>query len=92
MYTSSMVIVLHVLIAVLSLAHTTYVFFKPSPAHFRATYSLVALTILSGIYLIASKPGHMVEACTTGLTYLVLVSFGIGCAHIKLAHGKAQDK
>ncbi|HEV7454095.1 MAG TPA: hypothetical protein VGO07_02445 [Candidatus Saccharimonadales bacterium] len=80
-----MIIVLHILIALTSLVQTTYVYFKPSSRQLRASYLLVALTMLSGFYLVATRPGSIAQACSAGLVYLLVVSFGIAGATHKLS-------
>lgn len=80
-----MIILLHVLIALASLGFTTYVYFAPSAGRLRLAYSLVGLTVASGVYLVLSKPANMVQACLTGLVYLAVVTVGILAARNKLA-------
>jgi hypothetical protein len=80
-----MIIVLHTLIALTSIVQTSYVYVKPSSRQLRASYLLVALTMLSGFYLMITRPGSIAQACSTGLIYLLAVSFGIAGATHKLS-------
>jgi hypothetical protein len=86
-----MVLVLHILIALGSVGYTTYVFFAPSAAKLRASYALVALTILSGTYLAVSNPAHILQTCVSGLIYTGAVSVGIAFARKKLATAKNRQ-
>ncbi|HSX07782.1 MAG TPA: hypothetical protein VLG11_02720 [Candidatus Saccharimonadales bacterium] len=87
-----MIIFAHVLLAVASLAYTTYLFVAPHKANFRAHYSLIALTVASGTYLVASTSTHMVETCMSGLAYLAIVTVGTVFARLRLARVTARIK
>ena len=80
-----MILLAHITIALFSLAYTSYLFFKPTRLRLKISYGLVALTIASGTYLIVSTKAHMIEACTMGLLYLVVVLAGILASQKKLA-------
>lgn len=79
-----MVLALHVLIAITSLVYTTYLFVVPSSHKLKISYSLIALTVLSGVVLVWQQPVHALQACTTGLIYLAVMSFGVVAARKKL--------
>jgi len=81
-----MVILIHVVIALSSLALTTGLLFKPAQAGFRLAYGLIALTLVSGTYLIFSTGVNILHACTTGLIYLAVVSSSLVAARHRLAH------
>jgi len=85
-----MILMLHILIALASLAYAGYVFFRPSHSGLKVTYSLVGLTLASGTYLVWSQPAHMVQACISGLVYIAVVLFATALAQSKLA-GAKQD-
>lgn len=80
-----MIVFLHVLIALASMAYATYVFFSPSQSKLKISYGLVGATLASGTYLTVINPAHMVQTCTTGLIYLAVVSAAILSARHKLA-------
>lgn len=80
-----MAILLHVIIALASLAYTAYLFFKPGRTKLRVSYGLITLTIASGVYLVASTGTHILQACITGLFYLCLAGSGVFAARYKLA-------
>jgi hypothetical protein len=80
-----MMVILHVLIALSSIAFTTYAYFRPSTPKLRVGYGLTGLTLATGIYLVWSAPAHMIEACTMGLFYLGVVTLGIVATRSKLA-------
>jgi hypothetical protein len=48
-------------------------------------YLLVAMTLVSGTYLLMLKPSHMVQSCMMGLVYIGFVTFAIVAAKKKLA-------
>ncbi len=80
-----MVLLLHILIALASVAYATYVFFQPSKTRLHVSYALVATTLTSGFYLVVSHPAHLMQACLTGLMYLGVVAVFIASAHYQLA-------
>jgi len=67
-------VLLHVIIACISLGFTAYVFFQPSASKLRVSAALIASTLASGAYLLIAKPGHMLETCTMGLLFIVLTT------------------
>lgn len=73
------------MIAILSIVHTTYLFFKPSKPQFKASYVLVALTVISGTYLILVRSTNMLHSCSMGLLYLGATLAALAAAHNKLA-------
>ena len=80
-----MIILLHVFIALSGIASTTYGYFQPNKNNLRVSYGFVALTFVSGFYLVMHEPAQMIRACTTGLVYLGIVSLGILATRRKLA-------
>lgn len=80
-----MLILLHVGVALSSIAWSTYLFFAPSKAKIYTSYALVALTLGSGTYLVLSTHARILQSCIMGLAYTAVVSVGIVSAHTKLA-------
>lgn len=87
-----MLILAHVIIALSSIAHTTYLLTHPSPGKFKVAYGLVAATLASGSYLVVSTRAHLLRACTMGLVYLAIVSYGIVSARQRLASAEIDNK
>lgn len=75
----------HIFVALSSLVYATYLYFSPSLSKLRVSYTLVGLTLISGTYLVMSKPAHLLQACLTGLVYLGVVSVAIALARHKLS-------
>lgn len=80
-----MIVLLHVLIAISSLVYTTYLLFAPARSKFKAAYTLVALTLLSGFGLIVITHSPILQTCISGLTFLAINSVGLAVAHYRLA-------
>ncbi len=78
-----MIVLLHVLIALSSVAYTTYLYFRPSKSKFYAAYGLIGATLASGTYLVVSTHSPLLSSCVTGLVYLGIVSFGVFAASRK---------
>lgn len=85
-----MIVLLHVTVAILSLVATSYAYLRPSSAKLKTAYSLVGMTLASGIYLVWSTPSHMLETCMAGLVYTGLVTIGLVAARTKLAVAQAN--
>lgn len=83
-----MILLIHIIIAVSSVAHTTLLLMRPSQAKLYASYGLVAATLASGIYLTAINPASMLRTCTTGLIYVTIVTVAIAIARKKLIAAK----
>lgn len=80
-----MIILVHVLIALSSVAAATISYFKPATKRFYASYGLILATIASGTYLIVSMQSNILRSCLTGLLYVTVVS-----AITVAAHGRAR--
>lgn len=80
-----MILIFHIFIALFSVFYTGFVYLFPSKRKLNASYITVALTIISGTYLVLVNMSHMVSACITGLIYLGIVGSGLVAAKRKLA-------
>ena len=80
-----MVVMFHVFVALSSIALTSFAYVSPSRVKLRGAYGLVALTLASGFYLVASEPSHMLQSCTMGVAYIAIVTVGIMAARRRLA-------
>ncbi len=80
-----MLVLIHIVIALSSLAQTTALFFSPTAAKFHLAYALIGGTLLSGTFLVISTHAPLIQACLSGLVYLSLASGGLILAHRKYA-------
>lgn len=80
-----MLLISHILIATASVLYTAYTFFAPSKNKLHVVYILIALTLLTGTYLIFTMPAHMAQTCQTGLVYLGVMLVGILAVRHRLA-------
>jgi hypothetical protein len=85
-----MVLLAHIVIALTSLLVTAFAYIAPSVTKLRVSMVLLGLTVASGTYLVLSAGTHMVQACTTGLLYIGVVSYGIIAARQKLLSAKVK--
>jgi hypothetical protein len=85
MNTFSLLVILHITVALSSIAFSTVMFVRPSKDGLRTNAALIIMTLLSGSYLVAAKPAHMLETCGVGLFYLAFVGVGVVVARRKLA-------
>lgn len=81
-----MLLVTHIVIALLSVAWTTYVVVLPTRSKITGSWVMVAATLVSGTALVASTGQHILQACITGLLYTAVVTAGIVLAQRRLAH------
>lgn len=79
----NMLLITHIIIALGSLAATTFAYFSPSNVALRVSYALIASTLLSGTYLAVTSPAHMVQVCISGLTYVAVATVGVIAARRK---------
>ncbi|OGL32960.1 hypothetical protein A3F64_01665 [Candidatus Saccharibacteria bacterium RIFCSPHIGHO2_12_FULL_42_8] len=79
-----MILIIHILIALSSVAYVSYMFFAPSRSKFVVSYSLVGMTLVSGSFLVLLQPAHMAQACVSGLAYTAFVLVAIVAAKRRL--------
>lgn len=87
----AMLILIHVSIALASIAFTSYLFISPVLNRFKYAYMLIGSTLVSGTILVVSAHSNLLSACTTGIAYLAIVSFGISAARYRLAKETTQE-
>lgn len=75
---------LHVAIALISVAFSTYLYFAPTRSKLRISWTLVGLTVASGTYLIVFAQAAMLRTCMTGLLYVGVMTAIILAARQKL--------
>jgi hypothetical protein len=80
-----MILLSHIIIALASVVYTTYVFFAPSQAKLRGSYAFIAATLLTGTALVLQNPGHLFQACLSGLAYTGAMTIGVFAVHRRLA-------
>lgn len=80
-----MILIIHIVIALMSLVVAGTAFFRPSRLKIQISYGFVAATLASGFYLVwLTKPAHMAQVCLTGLIYLGITLSTIGLAHRRM--------
>lgn len=77
-------LVIHIAIALISVAFSTYLYFSPTRNKLRASWSLVGLTVATGTYLIIFSHAAMLRTCMTGLLYVGVMTAIILAARQKL--------
>jgi hypothetical protein len=81
-----MFLLIHIIIALSSLAVAGYAYLRPTHTKLHITYAIVAATLITGTILLIQSPGHMTSTCLTGLVYLGFVMIPIAAARHKLTH------
>lgn len=80
-----MLVLVHVMIALSSMAYTTYLYIRPSKRRFHVAYGLITATLGSGTYLVISTHSPLLSSCMAGLIYLGAVSAGVYAASRRFA-------
>jgi len=80
-----MILVLHIISALASVAAATYVLVSPSKNGLKLNYGLLAATLASGTYMVATMSVHILQTCMSGLLYVGLVSVLLFAASRRLA-------
>lgn len=83
-------VILHIIIAIASIAVATTSIFSPSKPMLIGSYSLISATLLSGTLLVVIEPSRMLHVCVAGLVYVAAASSLTIVANVRLA--KAQGK
>lgn len=65
-------LLIHIIIAVLSLVWSTITLIKPSIAKLRVSYAMTGGVLATGVLLVVFNHAVIVQACTSGLSYLVV--------------------
>lgn len=79
-----MIILIHVVIALMSMLVGAALLARPARALFRAQYVLIAATLGSGTYLVVATGSPLLQTCATGLFYLAVVTAGLVLARRKV--------
>ncbi len=83
-YTSIMIILIHVIIALTSIVIVSFAFFKPTMKKLMTSYGFIFATIASGTYLLITIPSHILQSCLMGLVYLMVVSAATVATHVRI--------
>lgn len=79
-----MVVFLHVVVALLGIACATLSFFSPSKKRLTLSYSLIAGTMVSGIYLVWLMPSKIIHVCVAGFIYTLMTGVLTVAARVRL--------
>ena len=85
-----LILPVHIVIALSSVAYTTYLFFAPSKLKFYVSYALIGLTLVSGTMLVLASHSPLLSSCVTGLLYVGLVLAGVLAAHRRLVYSESK--
>jgi hypothetical protein len=85
------ILLLHIGIAISSIAVATLAVVSPSRRKLNVSYSLVGLTLASGTYLVISMHTSLLRVCMTGLMYLAAVAVMLAVAQRRLATVKIKN-
>lgn len=84
-----MIMTMHIIIALLSLATATYLVWRPRAQLIRAQYALITLTLATGGWLMI-QGADVLHVCVSGLVYVVCVTVLVIVAKRRLAAVSAR--
>lgn len=84
MYTETMILLMHILIAVTGLAVATFGLFRPTFARIMSSYGLIIGTVISGAILMFTTSADVLKTCLTGLAYVTVASLITIAAHSRV--------
>ncbi|MDQ2973250.1 MAG: hypothetical protein M3Q79_02095 [bacterium] len=67
-------IIIHVILALSSLAVATYNLYRPASSRLKLSYALAAATLSSGVMLVFINNASVLRTCVTGLLFFALVT------------------
>lgn len=85
-----MITIIHVAVAVLSIAVSTFFWVAPTEMKLKLSYSFIVMTLLTGSVLVAINSANMLRTCTSGLIYTAVVATITSVARRKLALQTAE--
>lgn len=87
----NLLLISHISIALSSVGLTFFTFMSPTTSRLNASYGLIALTLISGTFLVISVQSSIVSACISGLVFVSGSLFGTFLARQKLARQNDQN-
>ena len=87
-----MLLVIHIIVALVSLIISASLLIKPSRNKVIASFGLIGLTLLSGTVLVLSNLSHLMSACLSGIAYISAVGFMAYKGRAKLANQIIKSK
>lgn len=86
-----MIVLLHVLIALSSVAIASFTYFKPTTRRLAVSYGFIIATVGSGTFLILSASSNILKSCLVGLLYVTAVSVVTIATHIRVRKAVAES-
>jgi len=80
-----MILILHIVIALTSIAYSTYTIVAPSPKKIRGNYLFLAGTWISGFFLVFQNHVSFGHLCLSGILYTGIVTMNMMLARKRLA-------
>lgn len=77
-------LLLHILIALISVVVATRLVFFPSARYVMISYATIGATFASGIALIMIEPATILHACVSGIMYTTLITVLSIVAHRRI--------
>ncbi len=80
-----MFLLLHILLAIMSLVQASYLYARPSGNQFLLAGGLIGTTLGSGVWLLIMSPAHLAPACVSGVMYIAIIGTLLIAGQRKLA-------
>jgi hypothetical protein len=85
------IVLIHVIIAVTSMALSSVTFFMPSMKKLFISYGLIIGTVASGTFLLVTTPSNILRSCLMGLFYITVVTIVTIATHSKIRRLAAEE-
>jgi hypothetical protein len=85
------IVLIHVIIAVTSMAFSSFTFLKPAIQRLFVSYGLIIGTVASGTFLLITTPSNILKSCLMGLFYLTVISIVTIATHVKIRRLASEE-
>lgn len=87
-----MLLLIHIIIALSSVAASAYALIAPSKNKVNVTYGLTAATVASGTLLVITTHAPILASCMSGLLFVAVALSGTFVARYRLARQEVRNK
>jgi hypothetical protein len=87
-----MILLIHIVIALASIAAASFAFLKPSKKSLAFSYGFISATLASGTFLVVTLSSDLLRSCLAGLTYITVVSVVTLASHAKFKQQVAKTQ
>lgn len=87
-----MLLLVHIVVALASIGFASYMLLAPTRGKLPVSYTLIGMTLVSGIGLVVVNPAHMLHACLSGITYTIIVTALTAVTQVRLKRAQTTEE